>query len=294
MRPLNGVIPALMTPFADDGSVDLESLAALVRFLLSCGVDGFYVAGTSGEWFRLSREERRRIAELVVAETAGRVPVAVHVGHFSTAAAVELADHAARIGADAVSSVLPGQFGGQPLAIAEIAGYYRAIAAAGLPVIAYFLEGASSPLQPRAFVESIASIDGVIGLKYTASDLFPAQAVVDLSGGRLRFWGGHDQMAVAALAMGAAGVIGTSHNYMPERFVGLYRAFRSGDLAQAARAQAEANRVSWAVKRFGQIAAYKAVLELRGVAKMGLRAPAQPLDADQRRALAAAAASFFP
>ena len=284
MKPLTGVIPALLTPFTDDGAVNCDGVARLVRFLLSAGVHGFYVTGTSGEWPKLSLDERKAIAEIVIAEVAGRVPIVIHVGHFSTASAVELAGHAARTGADYVSSVLPSA------SLAETAAYYRAIATAGLPVIAYYLEGAAGvPLNPRLFVENIK---GIVGLKYTAPDMFPMQTVIHLSEGRLKVWGGHDQMALAALMMGATGVIGTSYNYMPEPFIQLYEAFRAGNAAEAARIQAEANRLSYAVKQFGQATAYKAVLEMRGLPGMGCRAPALALDAAQRKALAAAIAPF--
>ena len=194
---------------------------------------------------------------------------------------VELAGHAARIGADYVSSVLPSA------SLAETAAYYRAIAAVGLPVIAYYLEGTGTSLNPRVFVENI---DSIVGLKYTAPDMFPMQTVIHLSEGRLKVWGGHDQMALPALMMGAAGVIGTSYNYMPEPFIQLYEAFRAGNAADAVRLQAQANRLSYAVKQFGQATAYKAVLEMRGLPGMGCRAPALALDAAQRKALAAAIA----
>jgi N-acetylneuraminate lyase len=286
MKPLQGIVVSLVTPFTADQQVDYRAARRLVRFLLSARVHGLYVTGSAGEWVRLTAEERKELLETVLEETGGRVPVVAHVGHYSTRRAVDLARHAARVKADYVSSVIPGYY---HHSLTEVADYYCAIAEAGLPVILYYLEGVGD-FDPRAFVERFCSLQGLVGLKYTATDLFPMQAVHQLSSGRFRVWGGHDQMALAALFMNAVGVIGTNYNYIPEIYVELYDAYLAGNLQLAQKLQEEANRVLLAVKQFGDLPAYKAVLALRGLSVGDCRLPTRALNANERTALANAIA----
>jgi len=282
MKALKGVIPALVTPFSSDGSVNYGSLMKLVEFHLQAGVGGLYLTGSTGEWVKLTLEERKKIAEVVVDVVAGAIPIVAHIGHNHTDQAVKLCEHAASIGVDLASAVIPGYHN---YTIQEVASYYRSIAKVGLPVIVYYLDGNSQFFTPRVFVEEIGTIEGVIGLKYTAADLFPMQTIQRLSGGSLRVWCGHDQMALAGLLMNATGIIGSSYNYMPEIFVELYDAYVAGNLALAQDLQLEANWISFAVKEIGLVPAYKAVLRMRGIDVGDCRAPSLPMVQKELEAL---------
>lgn len=105
-KQLEGVIPPMIVPFDAYGEVDENALREFTRFLLR-SVDGLFILGTYGCGPLLRIEERKRVAEIVVDEVNGKVPVIVHVGSISTKDAVELAKHAESIGADAISSVPP-------------------------------------------------------------------------------------------------------------------------------------------------------------------------------------------
>jgi N-acetylneuraminate lyase len=270
MRTLTGVIPALVTPFDEHGSVNYAALQQLVEFHLHNGVGGMYLTGSTGEWTKLSLEERKKIAEVVITAVAHAIPVVAHIGHNYTEQAVKLCEHAASIGVDMVSAVIPGDCS---YTIREIASYYRRIARVGLPVIVYYLGGNSPFFTPRVFVEEIGSIEGVVGLKYTSADLFPMQIIQQLSRGALKVWCGCDQMALGGLIMNAIGVIGSSYNYIPEIFVELYNAYVARDLELAQSLQLEANCISYAVKQIGGLTAYKEVLRMRGIDVGGCRSP---------------------
>src|SRR5579862_2390319 len=99
-----GVFPALITPFSD-GAVDEAAFASLVERQIAGGVHGLVPVGTTGETATLSHAEHRRVVELCVATAAGRVPVIAGAGSNSTSEAIELAQHAKEIGADAVLAV---------------------------------------------------------------------------------------------------------------------------------------------------------------------------------------------
>ena len=91
MLKLTGVMPALLTPFDDEGEVNLRVIRDLVEFHLAAGLTGFYILGSTGEGLLLSEAERRLVTETVVDQVKGRVPVVVHVGTLSTRAACDLA-----------------------------------------------------------------------------------------------------------------------------------------------------------------------------------------------------------
>jgi N-acetylneuraminate lyase len=278
MKKLTGVIPALITPFNPNGSVNYQALQKLVHFHLRAGVGALYLTGSTGEWVKLTLEERKKIAEAVVKAVANTVPIVAHIGHNHTDQAVDLCEHAASIGIDMASAVIPGYY---DYKVQEVSEYYRRIAKVGLPVIVYYLGGNSSFFAPEIFVEEIGSIEGVVGLKYTAADLFPMQIIQQLSQGRLDVWCGHDQMALPGLLMNAIGIIGSSYNYIPEIFVELYDAYVAGNLKLAQSLQFEANCISYAVKKFGDIRAYKEVLKMRGIDVGDCRAPSLPLVASE-------------
>jgi N-acetylneuraminate lyase len=188
-----------------------------------------------------------------------------------------------------VSAVIPGFY---DYKVREVSQYYRSIARVGLPVIVYYLGGSSRVFTAQDFVDEMGSIEGIVGLKYTATDLFTMQTIQELSRGRLSVWCGQDQMALPALLMNATGVIGSSYNYIPELFVALYGAYMEGDIRLARDLQFEANCISFAVKKYGNIPAYKAVLELRGLDVGDCRPPLLPLRTEEREKLKTVTARY--
>ncbi|HIQ06011.1 MAG TPA: dihydrodipicolinate synthase family protein, partial [Anaerolineae bacterium] len=149
---LRGVMPALLTPFDERGAVNEPVARELVDRLVAAGVNGFYVCGGTGEGLLLTPAERKRMAEIVVDQVAGRVPVVIHVGAIDTATAVDLAAHARAIGADAVSAIPPFYYA---LDVAAIKEHYRLIGeAARLPLYIYNIPDATGvAVTPEMLVE---------------------------------------------------------------------------------------------------------------------------------------------
>jgi len=289
LKRLTGVTPALLTPFDSRNRIDLSALRRLVRFLLASRVSGFYVNGSTGEWAKLSIEERKAVAETVISEVAGQVPVVIHVGHFDVSCALDLARHAYSQGADMVSSILPSPESSHD----EIRGYYCSLASVGLPVIVYYLEQQAGRLNSAEdFLSEFGAIEGVQGVKYTGKDLYLMYCIHYLSEGKIKVWSGHDQMALAGLVMGAEGVIGANYNYLPELYVEMYEAFQKGDLQHSQHLQCLASQILWAVKKFGNRRAYRAALKLRGLDIGPCRPPVIPLSAQEMKELEAAIQPF--
>src|SRR4051812_39905031 len=132
----NRILPALITPLTPHGELDVASTERLIDHLYKKGVGGLYVTGSTGEGIYLDCEIRKRIAEVAVKRSKDRGQTIVHVGAIQAATVSELADHAARIGADAISSIPPFAGG---YSWDEVRSFYAALAKTSkLPVIAYY------------------------------------------------------------------------------------------------------------------------------------------------------------
>ena len=282
MKPekLIGIMPALLTGFTDDGSaLDLNRTQKLLDFVIKKGVNGVYVGGSSGEMLLLSNDERKALLEAVMEVAKGKISVIVHVGGAGTREAVDLARHAAKAGADAVSAVTPLYFG---YTFANVKSYYSAIAnASELPCIVYNIPSLSGMKLTLAQMEELLNLPNVAGMKFTATDFFQLERL------RTKFpdkvlYNGFDEMLIAGLSVGADGGIGTTYNYQPERILGIYRLFKEGKAEEARKLQVKANELIEAVCKYSVMPASKEVLAIGGMPYGTCRAPFLPLDDDAK------------
>jgi dihydrodipicolinate synthase/N-acetylneuraminate lyase len=141
-EPFHGVLPALITPFTDDGdAIDPQALATIVERLVGAGVGGLVPGGSTGEFTTLTNAERRQLVEVTVEAAGGRVPVVAGTGALSTREAVELSVHAEQAGATAVMIVPPFY---DALSWPELLAHYTAVAdAIEIPIMYYNLPSAS-------------------------------------------------------------------------------------------------------------------------------------------------------
>ena len=110
MERLEGLVAAVHTPMKADGSINPDQIGPVVGHMLDHRISGLYVLGSTGEGVSMTAEERREVAAEYVSAAAGRLPVIIQVGHNSVAQARNLAAHAQKIGADAISAVPPTYF----------------------------------------------------------------------------------------------------------------------------------------------------------------------------------------
>jgi N-acetylneuraminate lyase len=280
MQKLEGIYPAVITPFRDAHSIDLDALAALVDRLLDAGVDGVYVGGNTGEWYLQTLEERKAAARCAVESAHGRGRVLVHVGCNSTADALELARHAERIGADGISSLPPyvARCTG-----CEIVNYYKRIASATeLPCFVYHFPALTGPGP----LQAIADLPGIRGVKFTDMNLYELGLLAERRSDGFLVLNGHDQVLLPGLVMGARGGVGSFYNVYPELFVSLYRAWKSGDMSIAESCQRQINQRIQAVKKHRLIPALKFMVCLHGIEAGVCREPVLPLSTEEQRQLA--------
>ena len=277
---ISGVLPALLTPFGADGSVNVDMIRRLVALHLDQGCHGFFACGSTGEGLLLSREERKLVVQTVIEEVAGQVPVVVHVGAMSTKESVDLSKDAKRLGAAAVSSIPPIYY---PVGLDGIIGHLRAIATASdLPTYYYHIPLISCVLLTLDdFLEMVDKVDGLVGLKFTYPDLFLLWCILDAVGSKISVLNGTDEQLFQALLTGAVGGIGSTYNYQSGTIVKIYDAFRRGDYETARQLQWKANAVVRALRRNGgNLAAEKAIMKMLGYDLGAPRGPIQPFPED--------------
>ena len=225
-----GIWPAMFTPMTTDSRPSLPACEQMVDLFARQGLGGIYLVGSTGQWPLLTVDERKSIAETVVKAASGRIPVMVHVGAVATEDAVDLARHAAKIGAAAVSAVGPIYYSHSADSIFE---YYRRIGSASdLPLFAYHLSTVSKmALGPREYAARLLEIPNVAGMKITDHDLYPFGLIHAFAGDRLKLFSGADEVMCHAVLSGAIGAIGTFYNVWGPACQAAREATASGDVA---------------------------------------------------------------
>ena len=280
---LRGALAAAVTPLTDAGeALDEEVFAPYVEFLAAGGVDGLLALGTTGEGFLLPVEQRLRAAQLFVEAARGRLLVAVHCGAQSTWDTVELAAHAADIGADGVAVMAPPYF---PLDEAEVFAHLDAAARACMPTPFYVYEFAarSGYPVPVAVLERLReAAPNFRGLK--VSDV-PWERFAPYLLEGLDVFVGPESLIPQGLGGGAVGAVSALASAFPELVAGAVREPGSADLAP----------VRAAMERFPLQAAAKLVLARRGVPiRPDVRRPLRTLTDEERKELEAWLESSLP
>ncbi len=242
---IGGVFVALLTPFGDDGEVDVRALTDLVEGLVAVGVNGLVALGTTGEFADLTDDERRLVIDAVAAAARGRVPVVVGVGSLGTAQACSYAEQAQRAGADAVLS-LPPLF--WKLDDAALFAHFAAVAAAtSLPVLLYDIPVfAGRSLSPELVRRVAVELPSVIGVKLTVSDFRSvAEVLAAVKPVRPDFsiTVGFEDLALSVMLAGGDGVISGMANFCAPTLLQMIAAVRGGDLLGAVAAHQQLMRL---------------------------------------------------
>jgi dihydrodipicolinate synthase/N-acetylneuraminate lyase len=273
---LRGTIAAALTPLAAGGAVvDEDAFAPYAAFLAEHGLDGLLALGTTGEGVLLDVAERKRVAELFLEHRNGLL-VAVHCGAQTTADTVELAEHAAAAGADAVAVIAPPYFAFDP---DELLAHFSAAAHACAPTPFYVYEfaarsGYAVPLQTIAALREEA--DNFVGLK--VSDAPWEQFAPYLVEG-LDIFVGPEALVPQGLAGGAVGAVSGLAAAFPDVVAAAVR-------DRGAEATERAGSLRAQIERFPRHAALKRVIARRGVPmREDVRRPLRALTDDERRAL---------
>jgi 4-hydroxy-tetrahydrodipicolinate synthase len=277
---VGGLFTALITPFDDKGRVDPDRMSELVRFQISKGVDGLYPCGSTGLGPMLTPDERKAVAEAVIEEASGSVPVVVQVGSADTASTVVLAKHAEKAGATAVASLTPYYY--KPGEKAVFKHFESISKSIGIPLFAYNIpQFTGNNLSPSA-VAAMAKAGTLAGIKDSSRDFIHLLDLINAVPEDFVIMNGTEEYGLFALMSGADGLVSGGASALPELFKSLVAAQRGASYAEALAAQQMVLKVKDAV-RAGPISSYYEILRERGIDCGNPRAPLLPTETPEAK-----------
>jgi N-acetylneuraminate lyase len=282
---LHELVPATHTPFDASGALNLAAIERQAQHLIADGVRTAFIGGTTGECHSLTLDERRALATRWMEVTRGTpLRVIVHVGSNSLADARMLAAQAQELGAAAISALSPSYF--KPRNVEDLVACCRDIATAapGLPFYFYDIPSLTGvALSSPDFLNLAADkIPTLAGIKFTNPDLAAFQRCLHSHDGRFDIPWGTDEYLLGALALGAAGAVGSTYNFAAPLYERLWDAFKRGDLEAARVEQYRSVLLITCLASFGYMGAAKALMGFLGVDIGQPRLPLAPLAPDQR------------
>ncbi len=284
---VRGLYPALLTPFDKNGKVMYDRACQLAERLVKQGVAGIFACGTTGEGPLLTLDERKKMAEELVAAVGKRTTVIMHTGCFDTASTIELTCHAAKAGAGAAGVVAPGFFAYDDGALGQ---HYKAVAkaAAGFPIFLYNLPScARNVLSPDLILRLAHDVDNMVGLKDSAGSIQNLTRVLDHMPAGFSVLNGVDEYTFEAVVSGAVGSVTSTGNAAPELFINVHKAVWAGQIQKARAAQKKLNDACNLFQYGRMVAFYKEGLRLRGFDAGYVRAPQRELTTAEKKKFAA-------
>ncbi len=229
-RP-SGVMPALVTPFNKDESINEDNLRNLVNHLIEQGVNGLVPVGTTGEFVNMTHKERLKIIEIVVDEANGRVPVIAGTGDTGTKLVIDATNAAMDIGADAVLIVTPYYL--KPKAKGLYDHYLCIAETTDIPIVLYNIPACTGVELPWTVVEDLVDIDNFVAIKDSSGDFKYFSALLEKVSDKISVLIGWDENVLGSLAGGAAGCILGSANVFPKIWLEMYNHVKNNRLEEA-------------------------------------------------------------
>ena len=228
---IKGSLVAVVTPMHEDGTLDLDAYRRLIDWHIAEGTNAIVSVGTTGESPTVTPEEHGELIRVAVETAKGRVPVIAGTGGNSTSEAIELTEHARKVGADATLQVVP--YYNKPTQ-EGLYRHFRTIAErVDLPMILYNVPGRTVADLGTETTLRLAQVPGIVGLKDATSDMGRAAEVLKKAPPTFALYSGNDDTALALMLLGGHGVISVTANIAPRLMSDMCRAALSGDFAAA-------------------------------------------------------------
>lgn len=222
-----GAATAIITPLTKDG-IDYENYAKLINWQIEEGIDAIVAVGTTGEGSTLTDKEHKDAIEFCVKEVGGRVPVIAGTGSNDTAYAIEMTQHAAAVGADAMLLVTP--YYNKATQKGLIASFSAIADASTKPCILYNVPSRTGcNLLPRTALE-LSKHENIVGIKEASGNISQIAELASLVGDNMDIYSGNDDQVVPILSLGGKGVISVLSNLMPKETSLMCKKFFEGDL----------------------------------------------------------------
>jgi N-acetylneuraminate lyase len=283
MTSFSGVVPATITPFDLAGRFNEHSFRVIMESNIGAGVDGFWVSGGTGESVLLTENEIIKMAEISAEMCKGRAAAMIHIGSLTTDSSARMAKAAADAGAAAICCVPPFFYKPSEKAIID---HYRIVAdAAGdLPFFVYNQPKYTGvEFDARMLGRIKEAVPQIAGVKHSAPDFSDIRRFSELG---IDTFTGHGSLFLPTLAAGGAGVVDGPLIAFPEIWVGIYEAYKSGDMARAQELQGKGNILVDLAAKYGMQSFCKVLCEERyGVECGNPRMPIPSLTVESKKHL---------
>lgn len=284
-REIKGIITAVVTPFDEDENINEDAFRTIIRYLIGQGVHGLFPVGSQGEFFALSKEERKRLMGVAVEEAGGKVFVMPNTGGIATRDCIELSQHAEKIGADAVSMMTP--FFIKP-SQGELYQHFKAVCSSvSIPVLAYNNPERSGGvmLNLDTIVRLSQELPNFAGIKDSSGDMTTLGEIIRRTPPDFKVFVGRDSMIFAALMYGASGAVAASSNVAAKLVLGIYDAVHNGEYEKAKEFQRKLApiRIAFSLGSFPVV--MKEALNMIGLPAGKCRKPILPISEDARAEL---------
>jgi 4-hydroxy-tetrahydrodipicolinate synthase len=287
--PFGRLLTAMVTPFAADGSLDLDAAARLASYLVEeMGNDGLVISGTTGESPTTSDAEKAELLRVVLEAVSDRAKILAGVGTFDTEHTLELAATAAKLGANGLLVVTP--YYSKPPQAGIVEHFRRVADSTDVPLMLYDIPGRTSVAIATDTMLRLAEHPGIVAVKDAKGDLAASARVIAES--ELAYYSGDDAMTLPLLSVGAVGVVGTSTHFSGVGTKQLIEAYLAGDVATALRLHQQLLPIYTGIFATQGCILVKAGLKLLGRDAGGLRSPlieATPAQVEGLRSALAAA-----
>ncbi|KXK51568.1 MAG: 4-hydroxy-tetrahydrodipicolinate synthase [Chlorobi bacterium OLB5] len=232
MNKLTGTGTALVTPFKANGTIDEKSLREHVDWQIKSKVEFLVPCGSTGESATMTREERRRVIEIVVDQNAGRLPVVAGTGTNSTADSIELTKDAKEVGADAV--LLVGPYYNKPTQEGFYQHFKKIVEECDIKAVLYNVPGrTASNMLPETTLRLAEDVENVIAIKEASNILEQIMQIIKHKPKDFSVLSGEDSLTLPIITAGGDGVIAVISNEVPKEYAEMTRAALKGDLKKA-------------------------------------------------------------
>lgn len=236
---IKGIIPPILTPMNADEGINEQELRNQVERQISAGVHGIFAFGTNGECYALTTSEKERILEIVVEQTAHRVPVYAGSGCITTRETIEVSRKAQELGADVLSVIAPYFAAASQ---EELYRHYMAVAeAVDLPIVLYNIPARTgNAIAPATVARLAKDAPNIMGAKDSSGNFDNLKQYIELTSGLDKGFAvlsGNDSLILPGLVFGGQGGIAGCANVFPGTMVEIYEAFVTGDLERAKKVQ---------------------------------------------------------
>lgn len=284
-REIKGIIPPVVTPMLQNEEVNEKELRNQVNRLIEAGVHGIFAFGTNGEGYALNQEEKKRVLEIVVEETKGRVPVYAGTGCVTTKETIQQSKMAEELGADVLSVITPSFAAASQ---EELYEHYKTLAKeVTLPIILYNIPARTGNFLAPATVSRLSEIENIEGIKDSSGNFDNMLQYMEKTKHKKDFavLSGNDSLILWNLLAGGAGGVAGCGNIFPKVMVSIYEYFINNELEKARKAQDSIRPFRECFKYGNPNTIVKMAMEMLGYPVGKCRAPFHRISEEGFRAL---------